>query len=334
MIHLTTHGTWSAPVPVSSTALTLFVDTTQPGSANNTFILPCENTGTYNATIDWGDSSSNIITTYNDANLTHVYSTPGTYTIKITGSLPYIKFNNSGDKLKLIDITQWGTWQPQSLQKTFMGCSNLTGSFTDNLDLSSITDPSLLYCFFNCSSFNGNISSWTTTPFTAMNYMFYGCSLFNQNIGGWNVSNVTNFFGMFFGCSLFNQDISGWSTSNATAFQLMFYGCSSFNQNIGGWSTSNVTNMQQTFFGCSSFNQDISGWNYTNVTSMLQFLNGATSFSTANYDLLLNSLAGQSVQSNVPLGVSSTQYTISVSGTSHTFLTGTKLWTITDLGGI
>ena len=54
-------------------AFLMTIDTTQPGSASDTFILPCGSIGTYNATIDWGDGSTSNITTYNDADLTHVY---------------------------------------------------------------------------------------------------------------------------------------------------------------------------------------------------------------------------------------------------------------------
>ena len=57
------------------------IDTTQAGSASDTFILPCGNIGIYNAVIDWGDGSTSNITSYNDADLTHVYSVSGIYQI-------------------------------------------------------------------------------------------------------------------------------------------------------------------------------------------------------------------------------------------------------------
>jgi len=65
-----------------STDFIMTIDTTKAGSASNTFILPCINGGVYDAVIDWGDGSTSNITTYNDVDLTHVYSVSGVYQLK------------------------------------------------------------------------------------------------------------------------------------------------------------------------------------------------------------------------------------------------------------
>ena len=39
---------------------------------------------------------------------THTYPSAGTYKIKITGTLQGFRFDNGGDKLKMLDIKKWG----------------------------------------------------------------------------------------------------------------------------------------------------------------------------------------------------------------------------------
>jgi hypothetical protein len=69
------------------------IDTTQPGGASDTFILPLQNT-TNNFVIDWGDGSSETVTTV--TSVIHTYASGGTYQISFDGSFSGIKFNNTG----------------------------------------------------------------------------------------------------------------------------------------------------------------------------------------------------------------------------------------------
>jgi hypothetical protein len=57
--------------------------TVASSSANNEIKLPLISSGTYNFQINWGDGKIDTITTYNQAEVTHKYDTPGTYTIAI-----------------------------------------------------------------------------------------------------------------------------------------------------------------------------------------------------------------------------------------------------------
>ena len=66
--------------------LVLKIDTTNTeggSTASDTFKLALQNVGTYNFDIDWGDDTTSTITAYNDANLTHTYSTGGEYIVKV-----------------------------------------------------------------------------------------------------------------------------------------------------------------------------------------------------------------------------------------------------------
>jgi len=96
-------------------------------SNGETLTIPARNVGTYNAVVDWGDGSTSTVTTYNDADLVHVYTTAGVYEVQISGVFPAIHFNNVGDKLKLLRILSWGDCSYDiNQQNAFRGCTNLT----------------------------------------------------------------------------------------------------------------------------------------------------------------------------------------------------------------
>ena len=56
--------------------------------------------------------------------------------------------------------------------------------------------------FFNCKSFNKDISSWNVSVVKDMSYMFHNCIKFNQDISHWKVSNVKNIVGIFTNCPI------------------------------------------------------------------------------------------------------------------------------------
>jgi surface protein len=145
--------------------------------------------------------------------------------------------------------------------------------------------------------------------------------------------------GMFNNATSFNNggspSINLWNVSGVTNMSFTFYTATNFNQPIGGWDVSNVTNMENMLSLATIFDQPIGGWDVSSVTNMSFMLNG-TSLSTPNYDLLLNGWAslGGSLQPSVNFNAGTSVYTIATAGVSRNYLTGTKLWNITDGGGI
>ena len=242
---------------VSQPEFIILVNTALAGSASNTMQLPIRGT---DMTIDWGDGFIQTGVTQtavpSSANwITRVYPDGGGIKqIKITG-LDWIYFNNTGDRLKLLEIQNWGTGQWASMQRAFNGCSNMIGTFTDVPDLSLVT---------------------------VMSFMFVGTHNFNSDISGWDVSNVRNMGWMFAGASSFNSDISLWNTANVRDMNRMFQVATNFNSDISSWNTAKVTDMNYMFFQAANFNGDISGWDVGNVTSMLAMFRLATAF---NQDL-------------------------------------------------
>ncbi|WP_198137130.1 BspA family leucine-rich repeat surface protein, partial [Sphingobacterium spiritivorum] len=184
----------------------------------------------------------------------------------------------NSERLKLTDVTQWGTAQWSTMKNAFIDCHNLKITATDVPDLSNVGDMSRM--FQGCYSLNGpaNIGTWNTANVTNMFYLFYGTRIFNQNIGDWNTSNVTNMGGMFQGARLFDQNIGSWNTQNVTDMSSMFSDARTFNQPIGNWNTASVTDMSSMFSEARAFNQPIGNWNTSNVTNMNSMFRDARAF--------------------------------------------------------
>ena len=78
-------------------------------SNSNQIKLPLKSNGEYDFMVDWGDGTTDLITEYNQDEVTHTYSQEGVYEIKIDGIIKGFSFNNAEDRLKLLDILQYGT---------------------------------------------------------------------------------------------------------------------------------------------------------------------------------------------------------------------------------
>ncbi len=281
-----------------------FITTWKTSAANETITIPTYPGESYNYNVDWGDGNSN---SGYYGNASHIYATAGTYTVSISGDFPRIYFNNSGDRLKIQSIEQWGNIQWSSMNSAFMGAENLVSHATDMPDLSMVSDMYGMFAF--ARKFNGDaqFGNWNVGNVTDMKGMFAGASVFNYPIGSWNVGNVTTMESMFFGATIFNQPLGNWNVSSVTTMRSMFQTAYGFNQSlnnwnvgnvtdmygmfayarkfngeIGNWNVGNVTNMTGMFGGGSVFNKPIGNWNVGNVTSMEQMFHGATVF---NQDL-------------------------------------------------
>jgi surface protein len=247
-------------------------------SESNQINLPLHSSGTYNFHVDWGDENSNEITDWNQPEVTHTYSNPGIYTIVITGELKGWRFNNEGDRLKIIEILQWGNMSLGNNYAYFYGASNLQLTAIDAPDLTGTT--SFYLAFTNAASLGnvGNMNQWNVSGVRDMEYMFYGATTFNQSIESWDVSSVKDMSWMFTHASDFNQPIGLWNVSSVIYMSWMFTHASSFNQPIGSWDVSRVVYMDSMFLGASSFNQPIGSWDVSRVIATFNMFNRASSF--------------------------------------------------------
>lgn len=237
-------------------------------TASNQVKLPLYSGGTYGFYVEWGDGNTDHITSYNQAETTHTYSSEGIYDVKIYGTIEGFGFSDSlKDNIKLIDVKKWGDVKLHNNGFQLSSTNNLTGFSAQ--DVPVLTHVTNMGCMFaSAYLFNGNISSWDVSNVTNMICMFAHAHSFNQNISSWNVSNVTEMWGMFVDTPAFNQNISSWNVSNVTDMGYMFQYATAFNQNISSWNVSNVTDMSYMFRYAFVFNQNLDSWNVTNVANM------------------------------------------------------------------
>jgi surface protein len=254
------------------------VKTNEPGSASDTFILPLYDMSGYSFRIDWGDTTSDTITTWDAAALTHVYAGgAGIYTIEIKGTCPRIYFNYSAtDRRKIIEILDWGNIGLTSCNNMFAGCNNLTSSATDAPDLSGVTDMSGMFAL--AWSYNGAMNSWDVSTITDMSFLFNECVVFNQPLNSWDVSSVTNMEQMFYDAEDFNQDIGDWVPSSVLNMRSMFAQTEAFNQDLDAWDVSSVNYMTYMFQNARAFNGALNGWDVSSVTTMYGMFSGADAF--------------------------------------------------------
>jgi surface protein len=260
------------PVNAPSNA---FVMTVFISADGDTFQWP-NRAGTRDGVINWGDGTS--VTSTGDLTA-KTYALAGYYDISVTGTYTAPQFDGGGDRLKCVDVRQWGSVTGMTVwSDSFQGCANLVGTATD----APVLTGSLFQMFTACTIFNGAIGNWNTGSVTNMSNMFNTASAFNQNIGSWNTGAVTNMNQMFSGATAFNQDIGAWNTSAVTNMQTMFNAATAFNNGgsatINNWNTGAVTSMSFMFQSASAFNQDIGSWNTSAVTSMGSMFRNATAF--------------------------------------------------------
>ncbi len=252
-----------------------------------------------NYQIDWGDdtSSNNV-----SGDVLHTYSTPGTYTISISGDFKNIKFDwRDTDRDKIMSIEQWGSMQWTTMESAFYSCHNLIVNATDIPDLSSVANMSGMFfraynvnadvsqwdvssitnmsqTFKYAKAFNGDVSSWDVSSVTDMSELFSNAVIFNRDLNGWDVSNAVDMSWMFSGAVAFNKDLNRWDVSKVTAMTGMFHSAAIFNGDIRPWVTDSVTTMNIMFYNAAAFNRDISLWNVSKVTNMSRMFYNATTF--------------------------------------------------------
>lgn len=283
--------------------------------------------GTYNCEIDWGDGSSSVLTFYNQSARSHTYQIPGIYSIKVSGIFKGFSFGGTGDRLKILNISQFGQAQlgvnpVGSMSRIFEECDNLKDVGSDQ-----VARINLFNTFIGTNNFIGN------------------------GLVGWDVSQVTNMQGAFAFTSKFNGDISKWDVSNITIMAISFASAGAFNQDLSQWNVSKVTSMQQMFDNARIFNQNLGSWRLrlagVNLTSMLN----NTGLSVENYSRTLIGWANYVYTNSAPYslnlgaGGSATgprRYNSTIYGgdpfnnavDARNYLTTTAGWTITDGGQV
>ncbi|WP_299246482.1 BspA family leucine-rich repeat surface protein [uncultured Aquimarina sp.] len=335
-----------------------FITTWQTTRAIDFITIPTDGSG-YNYNVDWGDGT---VETGYTGNATHTYATAGTYTVKIAGDFPRIRFNSNlvGNQNKIQTIEQWGTQQWDTFSSGFNGCVNLKLNADDMPDLSQATQLSSM--FEGCTNFEDlkdQIGNWDMTTIERIDSMFTACSIFDEDISGWVFTNLLRTDSAFEEALAFNQNISNWNMATVTDMAYMFYDAVAFNQSIGNWTLGTVEYMTGMFSGAIAFNQDLSNWNFSQVQDIEELFSRASSFdqdlsswdissvtsmtgiftdaglSQANYDATLIGWASlETGETQIPTSLTldaDVPHCLSVDAVNT--LTGvTYNWTINDIG--
>ena len=173
--------------------------------------------GTYD--ISWeevGNPSNNG--SVNGASGQYILDLPnkGTYQISISNDILAIFFNDVADKLKILEVTQWGNAKWNSFERAFSGCENLTVTAEDEPDLSSVTN--MRGAFLRIASIHSDITSWDVGNVTNMQGLFLNTSQFNQDIGNWDITSVTNMSNMLsitgIDTRTYDDILRGWASQN------------------------------------------------------------------------------------------------------------------------
>ena len=198
--------------PPISDSLIFSVKTDNTGtSATNQFTIPTIGTGyAYDIRTSDGQTING-----NTGNQTITFPTAGTYDIEITGLFPQFRFANGGDKLKILDIKNFGIYGIGSTTQNvaFYGCDNMIISATDIGHFENVTD------FYGTWYYCRKLTSFPlidTSSATSLDTTWRTCSALTS-FPLINTSNVIQFKDAWKGCnSLISFPIL--DTSNGTNF--------------------------------------------------------------------------------------------------------------------
>lgn len=223
-----------------------------------------------NATIDWGDGSSDAITTNSDPALTHTYTDAGTYTINLTGTCTNLRFFYGGSKLKVkkVNKVDGDTLGMIRASTMFYGCQNLTtiepGCFDSCTGFNS--SQAFYYAFYDCRALtaipSGLFDNLPQLISNAFESTFYQCLALTSIPTGLFAYNtlVTNFYNTFRNCQNLSSIPSGLFDNNtvvaANAFRFTFRDCISLTSIPSSLFDNNTLAssyaFNETFKGCTS----------------------------------------------------------------------------------
>ncbi len=286
-------GSSAPPITPGFNPLIFKIDTSYI-SGSNDYALGLDSNGTYNFTVDWGDGQSNVITSYNQPEVTHTYSSAELYTITITPNAAYSvdhwsfgRRSSSIESEALVGIISFGDVYFYANEDIFYGCSNfdtvsylagvptfqntaiVDGFFFRNNSLGTTTEP--------------DFSGWGTFTGSAENFLIganfdpFGSARVNVNFN----FTPTSLSSAFQNQILFNSPLSNWTVSSVENFSDSFNGASSFNNPLPWtFNTSGAANVlaTQMFRYAFAFNQDIGSWNTNRFTNTASMFDGALVF--------------------------------------------------------
>jgi hypothetical protein len=212
--------------------------------------------------VSWGDgSSSPIITSASDAERFHTYSTSGTYTVSVLGSMPGFRVDNSTYRLLYTAILDWGNVGIRSIN--FNGCSNITSIPNGTDGLSRVTQFNNTFRSTGITSIPSDIFSYSP--------------LVTEFVDTFSFSRITSVpTNLFDLCPL------------ATSFNSTFNACTSlvsvpnelfrYNTQVINFSSTFRNNRALTNIPTFAYNLNVTV--FTNIFNMTSTTNGSASWGT------------------------------------------------------
>ncbi len=220
----TINGQWSNVASVAVNAFQSGWTTTNTGDSNNDQIsLPLESDGTYNFTVYWGDGTSDLITAYNQSEVTHTYAATGSYNVGIKGTIYGWNFSNtaSSDPAKITSISNWDSIRLGNNEEYFSQATNLVITADGTLDMTGTTSLSL--AFRDCESLT-SFPAIDTSLVTNFDQAWLGCHLLTS-FPSIDITGATTMTGAWLSCDGLTSfpllDFSGY-----TDLTSCWFGCS------------------------------------------------------------------------------------------------------------
>jgi hypothetical protein len=211
--------------PATSDDFIFTVKTDNAGTSTDTqFTIPTSTSGITQAFLYDIETSDGQSITGVTGNHTITFPSAGEYEVKIIGSFPYMYFNNGGDKLKILDIKNFGIYALGATrqQGAFFGCVNMTITAIDSGNFGSVTN--FITAWYECSSLT-SFPLIDTSSVTNFQLAWKKCSSLTS-FPLIDTSSVTNFIGTWDNCiSLTSFPLLDFSQSNS--FNQSWQYCSS-----------------------------------------------------------------------------------------------------------
>lgn len=294
-------------------------------SALETITLPA--TGTNNFVVDWGDDSSETVTTPSP---THQYTDAGDYEIRLDGTCTKWYFNNAGSKDNLIAVSSLGIMGWEELSDAFKGCANVISIKTGNTDISLVTN--LMNTFRDMPSLTTlDLVGLDTSSILIMYGAFRNLTgLTTLDISNLDVSNVTSFRYMFFlSANIQSLDVSDWDTLSGELFLRAFSDLLNITTlDISNWDMSSATSLNTLFAGDTSLTTlDMSAWDVSLITDYTNAFLNCPLDQASQDSILFACVAGG--QSGLTLDISGGSETPSGAGLLNKDILVADGWTVT-----
>ena len=199
----------SSSVTVSNINQSAFVSVWRTTAANETVTIGTH-PGVYNYSIDWGDGTSENLTTEDPS---HIYASPGDYTVTIEGTFPSLYLLSNTQIVEVVNLGDVG-WQ--SFEMGFRNSSIESFTFGTGSSVAAVTT---FWAMFNdCSSLTSvDLAGIDSYSVADMRNMFNGIGNLDElDLSDLDTSNVDTMYRMFTSSLFTSINALGWDVSNVT----------------------------------------------------------------------------------------------------------------------